>query len=203
MEQDAVHNLGRQNATIENTKAGSPSFLSGGPELPLKSQEVAKPAKVTNQRQTRVSEEAVRRAKGTGAKGKESSFGTRRTSGSRMRGSRGGSMLGRRRGACSRTCIPQSGIPLPLCRIHIYAASPGDNSAIMRRARAHLSRRAAFVPLVPTYFDSFSSPVFPLHFVVPIRVCIHLIITIQQMSEEYSNYIESCKLVSVRNDETR
>lgn len=33
-----------------------------------------------------------------------------------------------------------------LCRIHIYAASLGDNSAIMRRARAHLSRRAAFVP---------------------------------------------------------
>lgn len=75
MEQDAVHNLGRQNATIENTKAGSPSFLSGGPELPLKSQEVAKPAKVTNQRQTRVSEEAVRRAKGTGARGRNLHLG--------------------------------------------------------------------------------------------------------------------------------
>lgn len=35
------------------------------------------------------------------------------------------------------------------CRIHIYAASPGDNSAIMRRARARPSRRTAFVPLFP------------------------------------------------------
>jgi len=84
-------------------------------------------------------------------------------------------MLERRRGACSRTCIPQSGIPLLLCRIHIYAASLGDNSAIMRRARAHLSRRAAFVFLIPSY--SFSFHIFSFYFVVLIRVCVRLIMT--------------------------
>lgn len=33
------------------------------------------------------------------------------------------------------------------CRIHIYAASLGDNSAIMRRARARPGRHTALVPL--------------------------------------------------------
>lgn len=92
-----------------------------------------------------MSEEAVRAEKGTETRGRNLHLGHEEPEGGRKRGGREGSALGRRRGACSRTCIPQSGIPLLLCRIHIYAASLGDNSAIMRRVRAHLSRRAAFV----------------------------------------------------------
>lgn len=102
----------------------------------------------------------------SGAKG-EHSFGTRR-------GRKGGGGRGREgewartgiarvahevrqtreRGACSRTCIPQSGIPLLFCRIHIYAASLGDNSAIMRRARAR--------PSAASLFSSLHSPLSPL-----------------------------------------
>lgn len=76
------------------------------------------------------------------------------------------------RGACSRTCIPQSGIPLLLCRIHIYAASLGDNSAIMRRARARLSRRTIFLYPFFLHLDSF--PLFPFPQFLPSRVYIRL-----------------------------
>lgn len=113
-----------------------------------------------------MSEGAVRRGKGTRARRRNLLIWDTKNP---EEGESGGVARVARRdegGACSRTCIPQSGIPLLLCRIHIYAASLGDNSAIMRRARArararaHLSRRAAFIPLIPSYFDSFSFPYF-------------------------------------------
>lgn len=84
-------------------------------------------------------------------------------------------------GACSRTCIPQSGIPPLLHCIHIYAASLGDNSAIMRRARARPSRRAVFVPLRFALLLFLSVRISPLarlslpHFIIPVRVYVRLI----------------------------
>lgn len=68
------------------------------------------------------------------------------------------------------------------CRIHIYAASLGDNSAIMRRARARPGRHTALVPLFLSLYLfaclslSLFVPLFPtLLLYLSLCVCVRLI----------------------------
>lgn len=79
------------------------------------------------------------------------------------------------------------------CRIHIYAASLGDNSAIMRRARARPGRHTALVPLfLSLYLFAYLSVSLSLSLFVPLfptlLLYLSLCVCVRLIADVYSEF---------------